>query len=149
MRPDRYYINIIITSSNQRHGSPEPNQMHDSIIDTHSALCSDFLHQNNPHYFYLRGVESLMSEQFWTMQNLNFYFYFDIHRSHFQPEQWRQLNTRLSCLWLVISGLQIHDTCGSPELAQEHLYQIISSVQNQRNVTSQPRLIGELEVIRD
>ena len=47
---------------------------------------------------------------------------------------------------LVISGLQIHDTCGSPELAQEHLYQIISSVQNQRNVTSQPKLIGELEI---
>ena len=47
---------------------------------------------------------------------------------------------------LVISGLQIHDTCGSPELAQEHLYQIISSVQNQRNVTAKPRLIGELEI---
>ena len=75
MRPDRYYINIIITSGNQRHygplsGSPEPNQMHDSIIDTlHSAAVTSSIRTIRI-VFILGGVESLMSEQFGTMQNI-------------------------------------------------------------------------------
>ena len=49
-------------------------------------------------------------------------------------------------------GLQIHDTCGHVDLAQQHLYELISSVQqHSRNYSvpgASPRLIGELFLAR-
>ena len=40
-------------------------------------------------------------------------------------------------------GLQIHDTCGHVDLTQQHLYDLISTVQNAGNISTNPRLIGK------
>ena len=104
MGPDRYYINIIITSGNQpdwsgRLCSLVSRTQSDAWINNRHSLCTRQplppSGGNNPHCFYPRGVESwrdvTLSEQFRTMQNILISIptsHFAIHRSHLQSEQW-------------------------------------------------------------
>ena len=78
-------------------GSPEPNQMHDSIdsiIEPHSATTSS-IRGNNPHCFYPRGVEGwrdvTLSEQFRTMRNILIFLFPLQHPS--KPFSFGTMNT--------------------------------------------------------